>query len=299
MQVEAEDVHKSYGDTVALDGVSLSVGSGEVFALVGPNGSGKTTLVRCLTGTTRLTSGEARLLGAPPGEADKTKVSVLPQEFSPPERLTPEELVGYYASLYPAEATRDPDEVVEEMGLAGSRSTRYADLSGGQKSRLKVAVSLVNDPEVLFLDEPTTGIDPEGREDVWGVVESLADEGTTVVLTTHYMREVERLADRVALLNEGRLVEVGGTEEVVRAHAGEPRLVVRAVGPVEDAVEAFDGDRRATTEDGELVLEGVGVGAIGEALDALEDAGVEYDEVRWREPGLEEAYLRLTGERRR
>jgi len=198
-QVEADGLRKTYGDTVALDGVSLSVEEGEVFALVGPNGAGKTTLVRCLTGTTRPTEGSASLLGSPPAEVEKSRVGVLPQEFSPPERLTPEELVGYYASLYPRDETRDPAEVVEEMGLGSSRGTRYSDLSGGQKSRLKVAVSLVNDPDVLFLDEPTTGIDPEGREDVWGVVERLADEGTTVFLTTHYMREVERLADRVAL----------------------------------------------------------------------------------------------------
>ena len=235
-------------------------------------------------------------MGEPPEKADKTTVSVLPQEFSPPERLTPEELIEYYASLYPEEATHDPDSLVAEMGLAGSGNKRYADLSGGQKSRLKVAVSLVNDPGVLFLDEPTTGIDPEGREDVWTVVERLANEGTTVFLTTHYMREVERLADRVALMSEGRIVEVGETDEVVRSHAGEPRLVVRTVGPVEDAVEVID-DGRTTTEDGALVFEGVSVDGIGDALDALESAGVEYDEVRWREPGLEEAYLRLTGER--
>jgi len=295
MQVEADDVHKSYGDTVALNGVSLSVKEGEVFALVGPNGAGKTTLVRCLTGTTRPTSGEARLMGETPEKTDKKTVSVLPQEFSPPERLKPEELVEYYASLYPAEATRGADSLVEEMGLGSSRETRYADLSGGQKSRLKVAVSLVNDPDVIFLDEPTTGIDPEGREDIWGVIESLADGGTTVFLTTHYMREVERLANRVALIDEGEIAVIGDTEEVVREHAGEPRLVVRTVGSVEDALDALE-DGRANTEDGALVFEGVLVDGIGETLDTLEDAGVEYDEVRWSEPGLEEAYLRLTEE---
>ncbi|MDZ7687475.1 MAG: ABC transporter ATP-binding protein [Halobacteriales archaeon] len=232
-----------------------------------------------------------------PEDADKTKVSVLPQEFSPHERLTPDELVEYYGSLYPKEATRDADTLVEKMGLASSRDTRYADLSGGQKSRLKVAVSLVNDPDVLFLDEPTTGIDPEGREDVWRVVERLADEGTTVFLTTHYMREVERLADRVALVSDGRTVVVGDTEAVVREHAGEPRLVVRTVGPVEDAVEALDDGRATADDNGALVFEGVSVGGIGDTLDSLETAGVEYDEARWSEPGLEEAYLRLTGER--
>ena len=300
-QVKADGLRKTYGETVALDGVSFSVDQGEVFALVGPNGAGKTTLVRCLTGTARPTDGEARLLGSSPEDTDKTRVSVLPQEFSPPERLTPDELVGYYASLYPDDETRDTAAVVDEMGLAGARGTRYDDLSGGQKSRLKVAVSLVNDPDVVFLDEPTTGIDPEGREDVWSVVERLAAEGTTVFLTTHYMREVERLADRVALLADGALVEVGETEAVVREHAGEPRLLVRTVGPADEAVEALsaDGDTDATAavEDDELVFEGVDVDRIGDVLDSLGDAAVEYDEVRWREPGLEEAYLRLAGER--
>jgi ABC-2 type transport system ATP-binding protein len=296
-QVEAHGLRKKYGDTVALDGVSLSVDEGEVFALVGPNGAGKTTLVRCLTGTTRPTEGEAALLGSPPSEADKTTVSVLPQEFTPPDRLTSHELVGYYESLYPSEATREPDDVIEEMGLTGSRDTRYSDLSGGQKSRLKVAVSLVNDPDVLFLDEPTTGIDPEGREDVWRVVERLAEEGTTVFLTTHYMREVERLAERVALIADGSIVEVGPTAEVIRRHAGEPRLVVRTVGPPDEAAGLFDGETPVTVEDENLVFEEVDVDEISDALNSLESAGVDYDEVRWREPGLEEAYLHLTGER--
>lgn len=297
-QVEADGLRKTYAETVALDDVSLSVDEGEVFALVGPNGAGKTTLVRCLTGTARPTEGEAHLLGSPPEDTDESRVAVLPQEFSPPERLTPDELVGYYGSLYPDEETRDPDALVDEMGLSEARNTRYDDLSGGQKSRLKVAVSLVNDPDVLFLDEPTTGIDPEGREDVWGVVERLAAEGTTVFLTTHYMREVERLADRVALISDGNLIEVGETDAVIREHAGNPRLVVRTVGPAEEAAETVSSDGAGARAEGdELVFDGVDVDGIGGTLDALDAAAVEYDEVRWREPGLEEAYLRLTGER--
>jgi len=292
--VEADGLYKTYGETVALDGVSFSVGEGEVFALVGPNGAGKTTLVRCLTGTARPDEGEARLLGASPDEADGSRVAVLPQGFTPSERLTPDELVGYYASLYTDDPGGDADTVVDEMGLAEARDSRYADLSGGQRSRLRVAVSLVNSPDVVFLDEPTTGIDPEGREDVWRAVESLASEGTTVFLTTHYMREVERLADRVALLDDGALVEAGKTDDIVREHAGEPRLVVRTVGPPKEASDAHED---ATADGDELVVEGVDVDGIGDALDALAGAGVEYDEVRWREPGLEEAYLRLTGTR--
>lgn len=299
-QVVAEELRRSYGDTVALDGVSLSVEEGEIFALVGPNGAGKTTLVRCLTGTLEPDKGEARVLGESPTHVDKSRIGVLPQNFEPSERLTVEELVGYYSSLYPEGERRDSDALVDEMGVADARGQRYSELSGGQKSRVRVASALVNDPDVLFLDEPTTGIDPEGREDVWQAVERLADGGTTVFLTTHYMREVERLADRVALLSDGEVVETGRTDEIVRSHGGEPRLVVHTVGPSDEALDLLqdheDFDKTLTAEGNELQIKGVPVGMIGDILEVLDTAGVEYDEVRWKEPDLEDAYLALTSD---
>jgi len=301
-QVVAEALRRSYGDTAALKGVSVAVEEGEIFALVGPNGAGKTTLVRCLTRTLEPDEGEARILGQTPDEVDRSRIGVLPQNFEPSERLTVEELVGYYGSLYTAGERRDVDPLLEEMGVADASCQRYSELSGGQKSRVRVASALVNDPEVLFLDEPTTGIDPEGREDVWTAVERLAAEGTTVFLTTHYMREVERLADRVALMSGGEVVETGSTDEIVRSHGGEPRLVVRTVGPAEDAVtllEETDTGTKPRVEGEEIQFEGVPVGSIGEVLESLDGAGVEYDEVRWKEPDLEDAYLALTSDARR
>src|SRR6056297_2069271 len=153
----AEELRKSYGDTTAVDGVSLTVDEGEVFGLIGPNGAGKTTLVRCLTGTTAY-EGTASVLGDPPKEVERSRIGLLPQSFSPPERLTARELLDYYAGLYGE--SRDPETVLEEVGLADDADTWYEKLSGGQQRRACVGITLVNDPDVLFLDEPTTGIDP-------------------------------------------------------------------------------------------------------------------------------------------
>src|SRR6056297_853038 len=176
----AEDVRRRYGDTVALDGVSLSVGEGEVFALIGPNGAGKTTLVRALTGTTEPDSGAVSVFGTDPTEADRQRLGLLPQSFDPPERLTARELIEYYAGLY--DEARDPEAVLSEVGLDSGDSTWYENLSGGQKRRTCVGTALVNDPDVLFLDEPTTGIDPGGRRALWSLIEELAERGTTVFL---------------------------------------------------------------------------------------------------------------------
>ncbi|SFL08932.1 ABC-2 type transport system ATP-binding protein [Halogranum rubrum] len=286
----ADDVRRTYGDTVALDGVSLSVAEGEVFGLIGPNGAGKTTLVRALTGTTDA-DGTVTVLGTPPSDVDTQRVGLLPQSFTPPERLTARELVAYYAGLY--EETRDPEAVLADVGLDGASDTWYENLSGGQQRRVCVATALVNDPDVLFLDEPTTGIDPAGRRALWGLIEDLADGGTTVFLTSHSMDEVERLADRVGLLNEGSLAAVGSPTDLVTEYGGETRLVVRTEAGTDAVADAgFVVEADAET----LTFHDVDPRDIGPAVEALERAGVEYDSLTWKQPGLEEVYLRLTGE---
>jgi ABC-2 type transport system ATP-binding protein len=318
----AEGVRKSYGDVVALDDVSLAVPEGEVFGLIGPNGAGKTTLVRALTGTTTV-EGTVSVLGDPPDEVDPQRLGLLPQSFAPASRLTPRELLRYYAGLY--ESARDPDAVLRDVGLSDDADRWYEQLSGGQQRRLCVGTALVNDPDVLFLDEPTTGIDPAGRRAMWRLVEDLADGGTTVLLTSHSMAEVERLADRVGLLNEGELVAVGEPAVLVAEHGGDSRLVVRLADeasptdPSPDAGEADDtggvGDAGgpaieragralvdagyqvdADAETGELVVRAVAATDLGAAVDALESSGASYEALVWRQPGLEDVYLRLTGE---
>ncbi|GGL30964.1 ABC transporter ATP-binding protein [Halarchaeum grantii] len=286
--IVADDVYESYGDTVALDGVSLAVEAGEVFALIGPNGAGKTTLTRCLTGTRTPDDGRVSLLGEPPGESARERLGLLPQDFTPPERLTPRELVAYYAGLY--DDARDPAALLREVGMDPAVDTRYESLSGGEKRRTCVAASLANEPDVLFVDEPTTGIDPAGRRALWDVFEALADAGTTVFLTTHYMAEAERLADRVGLLADGELVATGTPEELVAAYGGTQYLAVETAADPD----AFDGiGYDVERADGEVRVLDVAPEAIGDVAAALDARGVAFDALSWSEPDLEDVYLRL------
>jgi len=295
MHVVAEDVRREYGEVVALDGVSLSVDAGEVYALVGPNGAGKTTLVRALTGTTDH-QGTVTLFGGPAREADPERLGLLPQEFDPPSRLTARELVDYYGGLY--DDRRPTGEVLADVGLAEDADSWYETLSGGQKRRACVATALVNDPDLLVLDEPTTGIDPAGRQSLWELIEGLAEGGSTVLLTTHYMEEAERLADRVGMLAEGRLVAEGTPEALVAEHGGPPRLELRLAEDSDPrrALDALAGvGTGVDTRGRELTVEGVTPRDIGPILDSLEGAGVAYGALAWRQPDLESAYLAVTG----
>ncbi|GAB7009974.1 ABC transporter ATP-binding protein [Halorubrum trueperi] len=296
--VSGEGVRKSYGEVVALDGVDVRVESGEVFGLIGPNGAGKTTLVRALTGTTEA-DGDLRVFGAPPRAVDSQRIGLLPQSFDPPERLTATELVAYYGGLY--DAARDTDSVLRDVGMADDANAWYETLSGGQKRRTCVATAIVNDPDLLFLDEPTTGIDPAGRRALHRLIERLAGDGTTVFLTSHAMDEVERLADRVALLRDGAVVAVGPPAELIAEHGGEPRLEVVVDGPAGDEpVERVGGAMSRDfavepTADGLRIL-GVRPESIGDAVDALDAGGIAFESLAWSEPSLEDVYLRLTGE---
>ena len=306
----AEAVRKSYGDVVALDGADLRVDTGEVFGLIGPNGAGKTTLVRALTGTTEVEGG-VHVLGVPPREVDPQRVGLLPQSFDPPARLTARELVDYYGGLY--DSARDTEGVLRDVGMADDADAWYETLSGGQKRRTCVATAIVNDPDLLFLDEPTTGIDPAGRRSIHRLVERLAADGTTVLLTSHAMDEVERLADRVALLRDGDVVASGAPDDLIAAHGGRPRLSVTLADPAAGSVDAVAGALEAgttdpdgstnvgtrvdvePTENGLRVL-GVRPEGIGAVVDALADAGVAFESLSWSEPTLEDVYLELTGE---
>jgi len=291
--VVAADVTKRYGETVALDGVDLSVADGEVFGLIGPNGAGKTTLVRALTGTTAV-DGEIAVEGNAPTAVDPDRIGLLPQSFSPPARLTARELIDYYGGLY--ETARETDEILSTVGLAEDADSYYETLSGGQQRRVCVGIALVNDPDVLFLDEPTTGIDPAGRRSLWSVLETLADGGTTILLTSHSMAEVQRLSDRVGLLQAGRLVAVGTPAELIDTHGGGSRLVIDtdAADAAADALaaEGFD----ATAEPTSIIVEGVSPVDIGDAVAVLSAADIAYDSLTWAEPSLEDVYLQLTGE---
>ncbi len=290
--VVAEGLTKTYGDVRALDGVSLRVAAGEVVALLGPNGAGKTTLVRALTGTTEPDAGTARLFGDEPTAVDRRRLGVLPQAFDPPGRLTPRELLRYYGGLYD---DHEPiDATLERVGVADVSGTAYEDLSGGQRRRTCLGITLINEPDLLVLDEPTASIDPAGRRRVRETVAELAAAGATVLLTTHDVAEAERLADRVGLLSEGELIASGAPAELVADHGGDHRLVVECERP--DAVSLSDVGDRIERTDGELRVYGVDADAIGSVVDEVAAAGVEPTAVSWARPGLEDVYLSLTGE---
>lgn len=204
---------KKYGDSAAVDGIDLDVGQGEVLALLGPNGAGKTTTVEVLEGYRARDGGEVTVLGEDPahaGRAWRARIGIVLQSTQDNAELTVEELVRHFAAFYPA--PQDPDEVIAAVGLQDKRRTRTRQLSGGQRRRLDVALGIVGQPELLFLDEPTTGFDPEARRAFWELIHGLRGDGTTILLTTHYLEEAEQLADRVAVLSDGRIVGLGTPE---------------------------------------------------------------------------------------
>ncbi|MGC8627493.1 MAG: ABC transporter ATP-binding protein [Acidimicrobiales bacterium] len=213
--IETRDLRKSYGSVKAVDGLDLAMARGEVFSLLGPNGAGKTTTIEILEGYRKRDSGELSVLGEDPGKAGarwRARRGVVLQSCEDVIDLTVAECVWHFSHFYPAPA--NPDLVIERVGLAGKRDARIRSLSGGQRRRLDVALGIVGQPELLFLDEPTTGFDPEARRSFWELVHDLAREGTSILLTTHYLEEAEELADRVAVISRGRLVETGPPGEL-------------------------------------------------------------------------------------
>jgi ABC-2 type transport system ATP-binding protein len=272
--VRAEGLRKRYGGTCAVDGVDLEIRRGEVLALLGPNGAGKTTTVEILEGFRQRDGGVAEVLGQDPGRAGRAwraRLGIVLQLASAGPELTVREMVRHFASFYPR--PRDPDEVIELVGLAEQASRRISALSGGQARRVDVALGIVGRPELLFLDEPTTGFDPQARRQFWELIRSLAAEGVTILLTTHYLEEAEALASQLAVLSAGRVAATGTPAEL--GGAGRPasvgwdspngRQVVQTATPtrlVEDLARQADGEvpgltvSRPTLEDVYLELIG-------------------------------------------
>src|SRR4051794_28637098 len=213
--IEVSDLRKSYGSNEAVRGISFEVAEGEVFGFLGPNGAGKTTTIEILEGYRKRTAGEVSVLGADPGRPTRDwreRIGLVLQECELDPALTVREIVTLFASFYPH--PRPVGETVELVGLEAKADARPGTLSGGQRRRLDVAVGIIGDPELLFLDEPTTGFDPSARRDAWNMIEGLKDLGKTIFLTTHYMDEAEHLADRVAILRHGEMVALGTMSEL-------------------------------------------------------------------------------------
>ena len=204
--VRVRGLRKSYGDTVAVDGVDLDIRHGEVFALLGPNGAGKTTTVEILEGYRRRDGGEVTVLGTDPGEGGRewrSRIGIVLQSNADASELSVREMISHFSAYYPR--PKDPDEVIEAVGLTEKAGAKLRQLSGGQRRRVDVALGIIGNPELLFLDEPTTGFDPEARRQFWHLIQGLADSGTTILLTTHYLDEAEALANRVGVIAGGRI----------------------------------------------------------------------------------------------
>lgn len=291
--VAVRGLTKSYGGVPALRGLDFTIAHGEVFALLGPNGAGKTTTVEILEGYRKRDGGEVRVLGHDPGTeraAIKPRTGIVLQSTGVERYLTVAETIALYASYYPQ--PRPVEEVIALAGLHDQRDTRVLRLSGGQQRRLDVAVALVGDPELLFLDEPTTGFDPSARRETWAVVKQLAKLGKTVLLTTHYMEEAEWLADRVAVVVRGRIVAEGPPPGLTGRDRRRVRVRLRPPASVElpmsfGARRNADGKVEIATDDLARTLHDIS----GWALDHRLDLG-SLEIVR---PSLEDVYLELTG----
>jgi ABC-2 type transport system ATP-binding protein len=289
----ADRLAKRYGSTVALDDVSFRISAGQLVAVLGPNGSGKTTLVDLLAGFTAPTGGTVRVLGADPrrgGPAWRARIGLVPQETSLDLRLTVAEVLRAFAAAYPRPLP--VGEVLALIDLAAEAGTRIGALSGGQRRRVDLGLGLIGRPEVLFLDEPTTGLDPRARRRVWACVRDLTAADTAVVLTTHYLDEAQQLADRVLVLAGGRLAADASPDEL-RAHAAAP--TIRLPMPPVAAAE-LPAALKVHLDGGELVLRSADVGAdLAGLLDWARRTGVDLSGLQVGPPSLEEAYLVLTG----
>ena len=296
--VSVVDLRKSYGQVHAVDGVSFEVARGEVFGLLGPNGAGKTTTIEMLEGLRKPDGGHATVLGidvARQPDALKERIGVQLQSASLYPDLTAAELLALFASFYAR--SLPPKQLLEQLGLDERSSALTKELSGGQRQRLSIAIALVNDPELIFLDEPTTGLDPQGRRSLWEHIERLRDEGRTVLLTTHYMEEAEQLCDRVAVVDHGQVLEIGTVDELVARHFTERALRFDARPELSDELLAGLRDvTRVAHEGTEVILYTRNVPrTISDLLSRAEQAGAPDIDVAVRRPTLEDVFLKLTG----
>jgi len=298
--IEVKSLVKKYGDLTAVDGISFTVHKGEVFAFVGPNGAGKTTTVEILVCLRNLTSGEARVNGFNvqdrKGQQEiRKRIGVLPQDFNTFDLLTVKENLIYYKKMYGHGI--DIDKLIELVDLKDKTNALYKNLSGGLKKRLAIATALVNDPEVVFLDEPTTGLDPRARRDMWNLVKGLKEQGTTVFLTTHYMDEAETLADTVAIINFGKIIAMGTPSELVSKHGGTKTLIVKNGGkPSYDLLHPILSEVRLES-DGDVLVALKSESDLADAALALNSRKTEFEELIIKRPNLEDVFLNLTGKK--
>ncbi|MFF3734163.1 ABC transporter ATP-binding protein [Streptomyces sp. NPDC002476] len=293
--IEVNGLRKAYGGRAAVDGVSFSVEAGEIFGILGPNGAGKTTTVECVEGLRIPDAGTVRVAGLDP-VADHDRVTRLLgaqlQESELQAKITVAEALELYGSLYPAPA--DWRALAERLGLHTSYGTRYAKLSGGQKQRLSIALALVGNPQVVVLDELTTGLDPRARRDTWKLIEDVRDSGVTVLLVTHFMEEARRLCDRVAVIDKGEVVALDTPSGLIRRADGGTVISFEPSRPLDDAeLDALPGATGVEHKDGRIVIHGTDT-TVNAVISLLARHRVTAHQLRVSEATLDDAYLDLT-----
>jgi len=295
--ITVSNLTKRYGDFAAVDDIDFEVYKGEVFSILGPNGAGKTTTVEIMECLKTKTSGTVSILGMDIEGAVreiKKRIGVLPQDFNAFDLLTVKENIDYFGGMF--RQRLDAETLIKLVELEDKRDEYFKNLSGGLKQRVGVAISMVNDPDIIFLDEPTTGLDPKARREVWEVVKGLKAQGKTVILTTHYMEEAEVLSDRVAIMNRGKFIALGTPREIIERHGSGTTLVVR--GGNSAAFEQLrDISPRVELKGNDVVVRVDRKEVLPEAILRLERSGAYYEEIQLRRATLEDVFLSLTGKR--
>jgi len=300
--IAVRGLEKSYGSGTervdAVRGLDFSVAAGQVLGLLGPNGAGKTTTVEILEGLRPRTAGEVRVLGFDPEkntEELKEQIGICLQATNLPEKMRVHEALDLFAAFYRKNA--DCGKLLERLQLAEKKNAFYSTLSGGQKQRVAIALALVNDPKIVFFDEPTTGLDPQVRLEIHRLIEELKQDQRTIILTTHYIEEAERLCDRVAIIDEGRIIAEGTPQEIQARTLGETRIAVRCERPVEDAPPegvALSDDRRTLSATSASAAR-----RLSDLLRWVDERGLGLEDISLKKPTLEDVFIELTGKRLR
>jgi ABC-2 type transport system ATP-binding protein len=297
LAIQVSDLVKVYGPMRAVDGISLTIPQGEIFGLVGPNGAGKTTAIECIEGLRKPDGGRVQVLGLDPWRDARTlreRVGVQLQAAALPDRIKVWEALDLFASFYRAPADWRP--ILERLGLAEKQNTAVGKLSGGQRQRLFIALALVNEPELVFLDELTTGLDPQARRAMWDLMREIRERGSTVFMTTHFMEEAERLCDRVAIMDHGAIVALDSPANLVRSLGEERRVVLGLKGELNlELLRTLPGVSRVERINGQVMVSGMGNRLVGRVVGALEANRVPFHDLRVDGATLEDVFLSLTG----
>jgi ABC-2 type transport system ATP-binding protein len=295
--IRVSGVHKTYGSTVAVADVSFDVHHGEIFGLIGPNGAGKTTTMECIEGLRTPDRGSISVLGLDPFRQVyklQDRIGVQLQQAQLQKRIKVWEAVDLWASLYRKKAV-DGQRLLAQLGLTDKRDAWFMNLSGGQKQRLFIALALINDPEVIFLDELTTGLDPQSRRAIWELVRGIRERGKTVFLTTHLMEEAERLCDRVAIIEHGRIIDIDTPERLVARHCPERTVVLATDDPrVEERFRTIPGVQSVVRADLRFTIRGSD-DLVTEVIHCLSENRIRVTDFRTILPNLEDVFLKLTG----